>query len=62
MQKHLRTLVAVGVLMLGAHAHCFAQSGDVDGGPVPEISPSMVGSGLVLLSGAIFLIRGNRKR
>ena len=66
MNRSLRTAFTLAVLTVGACAHSFAQGGcDTSGGacaPAPEIDPSLIGAGSVVLIGAVALIRRNRQQ
>ena len=62
--RPLRTLLTVATLFLIAAVRAHAQTGCVTGDPscAPEIDGSLASSGFALITGAIFLIRGRRKR
>ena len=62
--KSLRALFTVASLLLIATVHAHAQ-GCVTSGTscgAPEIDGSLATSGLALITGAVFLVRGRRKR
>jgi hypothetical protein len=62
--RPLRTLFTVAILLLIASVRAHAQTGCVDNPAscAPEIDASLASSGFALITGAIFLIRGRRKR
>jgi hypothetical protein len=64
--RPLRTLFTVATLLLIASVRAHAQTGCVNGADptncAPEIDASLASSGFALITGAIFLIRGRRKR
>jgi hypothetical protein len=62
--RFLRTLFTIAILLLIVSVRAHAQNGCVVDGStdcVPEIDASLTSSGLALITGAIFLIRGRRK-
>jgi len=63
--RYLRALFTVATLLLIACVRAHAQTGCVTPGDpacAPEIDASLASSGFALITGAIFLIRGRRKR
>jgi len=65
MRRSFRTLFSIVALLLIATVSAHAQSGCVVDGSqncAPEIDASLASSGLALITGGIFLLRGRRKR
>lgn len=68
-QMMIRAVLALAFLTFGTCAHSYAQGGCVTGGgpcravtSVPEIDPSLAGTGIVLLGGAVLLVRARRRQ
>jgi hypothetical protein len=64
LRRSFRTLFTVATLLLIATVRAHAQNGCVVDGSqncTPEIDASLASSGLALITGSIFLIRGRRK-
>jgi hypothetical protein len=64
----IRTVLVLAFLTFGTSVsnYAHAQSGCVNGGTgacqtVPEIDPSLAGTGIALLGGAVLLIRARRR-
>jgi hypothetical protein len=59
-------MIAVTLLFAGIQAHaqsgCVIQNGVCVPIPAPEIDPSLASGGLALITGAIFLVRGRRRK
>jgi hypothetical protein len=51
----MQKVLAYALLIIGASSFAI-------GGPVPEIDAASAGSALALLSGAVLVIRGRRKK
>lgn len=68
----VRSVLVLTFLAFGTSVHNYAhaQSGCVNGNPgacpapvsVPEIDPSLAGTGVALLGGTVLLIRARRRR
>jgi hypothetical protein len=55
-EEHMRKVAVAVLILLGMSAVAFA------GTPAPEIDPSAAPGALALLSGALLVIRGRRRR